>query len=168
MVRLGLGIWLHYPGTLGTPESVVWRIGRLPSVMLFSMTVTFEWRGAVRNEEINLLHAEGFDHEYGEDDWTGLLSRLSLGWVTARDDQGLVGFVNVIWDGRLHAFIEDTLVAHRARRQGIGKRLLAVATEQSKGAGCEWLHVDFDDHLKSFYFDACGFRPTNAGLIQLR
>lgn len=136
--------------------------------MLFSMTVTFEWRGAVRNEEINLLHAEGFDHEYGEDDWTGLLSRLSLGWVTARDDQGLVGFVNVIWDGRLHAFIEDTLVAHRARRQGIGKRLLAVATEQSKAAGCEWLHVDFDDHLKSFYFDACGFRPTNAGLIQLR
>lgn len=65
--------------------------------MLFSMTVTFAWRGAVRNEEINLLHAEGFDHEYGE-----------------------------------------------------------------------WLHVDFDDHLKSFYFDACGFRPTNAGLIQLR
>ena len=97
--------------------------------MLFSMTVTFEWRGAVRNEEINLLHAEGFDHEYGEDDWTGLLSRLSLGWVTARDDQGLVGFVNVIWDGRLHAFIEDTLVAHRARRQGIGKRLVRPPEE---------------------------------------
>lgn len=94
--------------------------------------------------------------------------RLSLGRVTARDDQGLVGFVNVIWDGQVHAFIEDTLVAHRARRQGIGKSLLAVATENSKGAGCEWLHVDFDDHLKSFYFDACGFRPTNAGLIQLR
>jgi GNAT superfamily N-acetyltransferase len=136
--------------------------------MLFSMTITFEWRGAVRNEEINQLHAEGFDHAYVEGDWTDLLSRLSLGWVTARDDQGLVGFVNVIWDGQVHAFIEDTLVAHRARRQGIGKRLLAVATEQSKGAGCEWLHVDFDDHLKSFYFDACGFRPTNAGLIQLR
>lgn len=36
-----------------------------------------------------------------------------------RDDQGLVGFVNVIWDGQAHAFIEDTLVARRARRQGI-------------------------------------------------
>ncbi|MDP9242624.1 MAG: hypothetical protein M3O84_05550 [Actinomycetota bacterium] len=34
-------------------------------------------------------------------------------------------------------------------------------------AGCEWLHVDFDDHLRSFHFDACGFTPTNAGLIAL-
>ncbi|HCN22827.1 MAG TPA: GNAT family N-acetyltransferase [Arthrobacter bacterium] len=132
------------------------------------MTITFEWRGAARNEEINQLHAEGFDHADVDDDWTDRLSRFSLGWVTARDEQGLAGFVNVIWDGQAHAFIEDTLVAHRARRQGIGKRLLAVATEKSKEAGCGWLHVDFDDHLKSFYFDACGFRPTNAGLIQLR
>ena len=37
----------------------------------------------------------------------------------------------------------------------------------TSGAGCEWLHVDFDDHLRSFYFDACGFEPTNAGLIDL-
>ncbi|MDQ0574180.1 GNAT superfamily N-acetyltransferase [Agromyces albus] len=136
--------------------------------MLFSMTMTWEWRGTVRNEEINELHAEGFDHVPAADDWTERLSRLSLGWVTARDDEGLVGFVNVIWDGHVHAFIEDTLVAHRARRQGIGKRLVAVAEEQSRAAGCEWLHVDFDDHLKSFYFDACGFRPTSAGLMQLR
>lgn len=140
----------------------------IPSAMLFSMTITFEWRGAVRNEEINQLHAEGFDHAYVEGDWTDMLSRPSLGWVTARDDEGLVGFVNVIWDGQVHAFVEDNLVTHRARRQGIGKRLLAVATEQTKEAGCEWLHVDFDDHLRNFYFDARGFRPTNAGLIQLR
>jgi hypothetical protein len=31
----------------------------------------------------------------------------------------------------------------------------------------EWLHVDFEDHLRGFYFDACGFTPTNAGLIEL-
>lgn len=136
--------------------------------MLFVMTITFEWRGMVRNEELNQLHAEGFDHALVEVDWTDVLSRLSLGWVTARDDQGLVGFVNVIWDGQAHAFIEDTLVAHRARRQGIGKRLLSVSTEQSREAGCEWLHVDFDEHLQNFYLEACGFRPTNAGLIQLR
>lgn len=136
--------------------------------MLFSMTVSFEWRGDLRNEEISHLHAEGFGHADANEDWVGRLSRLSLGWVTGRDDQGLVGFVNVIWDGKVHAFIEDTLVAQRARRQGIGKKLIAIATEQSRAAGCEWLHVDFDDQLKSFYFDACGFRPTSAGLMQLR
>lgn len=132
------------------------------------MAIEYEWRGAFQNEEINQLHAEGFEHTYVDDDWNGLLSRLSLGWVTARDSHGLVGFVNVIWDGQVHAFVEDTLVANRARRQGIGQQLVAIATEQSRVAGCEWLHVDFDDHLRSFYFDACGFVPTNAGLIQLR
>ena len=132
------------------------------------MTTDYEWRGAFQNEEINQLHAEGFEHECSTDDWGGRLSRFSLGWVTARDSLGLVGFVNVIWDGRVHAFIEDTLVASRARRQGIGKKLVAIATDQSRAAGCEWLHVDFEDHLRSFYFDACGFFSTNAGLIQLR
>ena len=37
----------------------------------------------------------------------------------------------------------------------------------AKAAGCEWLHVDFDDDLAPFYFDSCGFEPTRAGLIHL-
>jgi hypothetical protein len=32
----------------------------------------------------------------------------------------------------------------------------------------EWLHVDFEERLAPFYFDPCGFRPTAAGLINLR
>jgi hypothetical protein len=46
--------------------------------------------------------------------------------------------------------------------------LIAAAVVEARQAGCEWLHVDFEDHLRSFYFDACGFEPTNAGLIRLR
>jgi hypothetical protein len=38
---------------------------------------------------------------------------------------------------------------------------------RARDAGCEWLHVDFEDHLRRFYFEACGFQPTNAGLIAL-
>jgi hypothetical protein len=34
-------------------------------------------------------------------------------------------------------------------------------------AGCEYSHVDFEDHLRPFYFGACGFAPTNAGLLSL-
>ncbi|MFI2753293.1 GNAT family N-acetyltransferase [Cellulomonas sp. P22] len=128
----------------------------------------YEWRGTFTNEEVNALHAEAFDHRLVDDDWNGQLDRLSLGWVIACDDQGLVGFVNIIWDGGVHAFVEDTSVALRSRRQGIGERLIAVAREHSAAAGCEWLHVDFDDDLRNFYFDACGFVPTNAGLIKLR
>jgi hypothetical protein len=47
--------------------------------------------------------------------------------VCARQGRELVGFVNVAWDGVVHAFVLDTMVA----------------------------------------FDACGFVPTNAGLIEL-
>ena len=85
----------------------------------------------------------------------------------ARDGGELVGWVNVPWDGAAHAFILDTIVAARAGRQGIGTKLVAVAAAEARAAGCEWLHVDFEDHLRAFYFDACGFTPTNAGLISL-
>jgi GNAT superfamily N-acetyltransferase len=61
----------------------------------------------------------------------------------------------------------DTMVAVKARRDGVGTRLVEVAVREARAAGCEWLHVDFDDHLRRFYFDACGFTPTNAGLIEL-
>jgi hypothetical protein len=80
--------------------------------------VHYEWRGSFTNEEVNALHAEAFDHFVFDDDWIDQLSRLSLGWVIARDAQGLVGFVNIIWDGLTHAFVEDTAVALRARRRG--------------------------------------------------
>ena len=75
--------------------------------------------------------------------------------------------MNVPWDGLVHAWIQDTMVATDARHQGIGTELVAVAVHEARAAGCEWLHVDFDDHLKAFYIDACGFTPTNAGLIRL-
>ena len=93
--------------------------------------------------------------------------RHSLGWVVARDDAKLVGFVNVPWDGLVHAWIQDTMVGTRTRHQGVGSELVAVAVREARGAGCEWLHVDFEPELEPFYFDACGFRPTLAGLIHL-
>jgi hypothetical protein len=45
--------------------------------------------------------------------------------------------------------------------------LAEVAIDEARGTDCEWLHVDFDDHLRAFYFEACGFTPTNAGLVKL-
>jgi GNAT superfamily N-acetyltransferase len=131
------------------------------------MEITYEWRGAFDNAEVNVLHAEAFDHRILEDDWRGQVHGHSLGWVCARQGDELVGFVNVPWDGAIHAFIIDTMVASTAGRRGIGTRLVEVAVAEARAAGCEWLHVDFDDHLRSFYFDACGFKPTNAGLIAL-
>jgi GNAT superfamily N-acetyltransferase len=131
------------------------------------MAVTYQWRGAFTDDELNELHAEGFGHKLFEDRWLEQVERWSLGWVIARDDEGLIGFVNAPWDGLVHAFIIDTLVATRARRRGVGTQLVKVAADEARAAGCEWLHVDFEDELSTFYFKGCGFRPTPAGLIRL-
>jgi GNAT superfamily N-acetyltransferase len=130
-------------------------------------TIGYEWRGDFDNAAVNALHAEDFDHPLLDDDWWTQVNRHSLGWVCAREDGALVGFVNVAWDGAVHAFVLDTLVTARVRRRGVGTELVAVAASGARAAGCEWLHVDFEDHLRAFYFDACGFTPTNAGLIAL-
>jgi GNAT superfamily N-acetyltransferase len=131
------------------------------------VTIDYAWRGEFDNAELNALHAEGFEGPMRDDDWVGQVERHSLGWVTARSADELVGFVNVAWDGGVHAFILDTLAAATVRRRGVGTRLVEVARDHAREAGCEWLHVDFDPHLRTFYLDACGFRPTDAGLIAL-
>ena len=130
-------------------------------------TVGYEWRGPIRNQELNRLHAEGFGHHVLDDDWETQLAEHSLGWVTARDGDRLVGFVNVAWDGGVHAFLLDTLTATSHRGLGIGTRIVALAVDRARTAGCEWLHVDWDAGLDRFYVDTCGFAPAAAGLIEL-
>lgn len=127
----------------------------------------FEWRGRFDNPSLNALHAGAFDHPVLEDDWEAQVRSHSLGWVTVHDDDELVGFVNVAWDGGAHAFLLDPVVSPRLQRQGIGTRMIDMAAQAARAVGCQWLHVDFEDHLRPFYIDACGFQPTQAGLIAL-
>src|SRR3984885_15507144 len=110
------------------------------------MAVDYEWRGACTDSELNRLHAEAFGTRNVDDggwSWTDLLDRHSLGWVVARDGDDLVGFVNVVWDGRAHAWLQDTMVATKARRGGIGTRLVELARDGALGHGC---HRPGPDH----------------------
>ncbi len=135
-----------------------------------SVDAVFEWRGAFTNTEMNQLHAEAFETRVFSDeewDWVRQLNEHSLGWVVARAESELVGFVNVISDGLVHAWIQDLMVALGVRHKNVGVRLIEAARSQAKRHGCEWLHVDFDAELSPFYIDACGFTPTTAGLIDL-
>ncbi|RYX85423.1 GNAT family N-acetyltransferase [bacterium] len=129
---------------------------------------TIEWRGVFENSEVNALHAECFAHRVFEDDWWTQVNRYSLGWVCLRETETLIGFVNVAWDGGVHAFLLDTMVAKEFQRQGHAKSLVQEAVRHAKETGCEWLHVDFEPHLRGFYLEHCGFQPTDAGLIRLR
>ncbi len=131
-------------------------------------TLSPEWRGAFDSGEVNALHAEAFGHAVLADDWWGQVNRHSLGWVCQRRAGQLIGFVNVAWDGGVHAFLLDTMVVVAEQRRGYAASMVKLAADKAKDAGCEWLHVDLEPHLRAFYFDACGFRPTDAGLIALR
>jgi len=134
------------------------------------VSVELSWRGPFENAEVNELHAAAFQTRlYSDDvwDWRQLVETHSLGWVVARDQDGLVGFANVVWDGFVHAWIEDVMVADRAGRRGIGAAIVRACADGARTAGCEVLHVDFDDDLTAFYIGACGFTPTSAGLLEL-
>ena len=92
--------------------------------------------------------------------------RRSLAYICAYDKERLVGFVNVAWDGGVHAFILDTTVHPDYQRQGVATELVRRATAEAQRAGCHWLHVDYEPHLHAFY-KGCGFKSTSAGLINL-
>ncbi len=85
-----------------------------------------------------------------------------------RQAGSLIGFANVAWDGGVHTFLLDTMVATTARKKGYGKKIVEEVLRRVKTTACEWLHVDFEPHLRDFYFDACGFRPTDGGVIRLQ
>jgi GNAT superfamily N-acetyltransferase len=129
--------------------------------------IQYAWRGEFESTEVEGLHAECFDRQPGEWDWVEQVQMHSLGWVCARDVGSLVGWVNVAWDGAGHSFILDTIVTASHRRHGVATALVDAAVAGARDAGCDWLHVDFEDHLLAFYYDACGFTQTNAGVIRL-
>ena len=91
----------------------------------------------------------------------------SLTYICAFDEDRLVGFVNVAWDGGIHGFILDTTVHGKYQRQGIGTELMKQAAIVAAERGVEWLHVDYEPHLEKFYRE-CGYRRTEAGLLNLR
>jgi GNAT superfamily N-acetyltransferase len=138
------------------------------------VNIRYALRPSLTNAALNALFSAGGTGagwplwQRGPDtsDWQPVLGR-SLTYVAAVDDaDALVGFVNVAWDGRDHAFLLDTRVNPRLRRQGIGAELVRRAAQAARAAGCTTLHVDFTDEVASFYA-ACGFAPTPAGLIAL-
>jgi ribosomal protein S18 acetylase RimI-like enzyme len=93
----------------------------------------------------------------------------SLCHGTVRDGAGgaLIGFVNVAWDGGIHAFLLDTTVHPDFRRRGIATEMVRRVTEAARERGAEWLHVDYEPQLEALY-RGCGFAPTRAGLLRLR
>jgi GNAT superfamily N-acetyltransferase len=116
----------------------------------------------VTHRQLNDLFASSWvGHEWR--DFEPVLGR-SLGYICACRGDELIGFVNLAWDGGIHAFVLDTTVHPNVRRRGVGRRLVKLAVEEARERRVEWVHVDFVPHLREFYefYYGCGFRRTEA------
>jgi GNAT superfamily N-acetyltransferase len=127
-------------------------------------SILYRTRAPLTNDELNGLFVLSWpNHQWR--DFLPILSH-SLSYVCAYERQALIGFVNLAWDGGLHAFLLDTTVHPAWRRRGIGAELVRRAVETARERGIEWLHVDCAPHLRTFYA-GCGFQDTAAGLMRL-
>jgi ribosomal protein S18 acetylase RimI-like enzyme len=137
------------------------------------VTVELKVRFPVDDAVLSALHREAFspgtpDPGGAVQPWASRLERHSLTWVGAFSSGQLVGFVHAVWDGGTHAFVLDTAVHPDFQRLGIGRDLVRTVTSEAFKAGCDWVHVDYEPGLARFYEEACGFRPTPAGLRSAR
>lgn len=130
------------------------------------MMVGIEYRinPSVSSEALNELFASAWDAHTAKD-FAAQLER-SLFFICAFSGSRLVGFVKVISDAGVHAFLLDTTVHKEFQHRGIGRELVTRAIQESRARGCDWLHVDYGAHLEMFY-QSCGFKPTLAGLVKL-
>ena len=78
-------------------------------------------------------------------DIAAILDR-SLVHLGAYDRDRLVGFVNIAWDGGIHASIFDTAVHPDYRRRGIATALVRQAAEAARERGYDYFAVS--DHSK--------------------
>ena len=129
--------------------------------------IVFRVRPDISNDQMDALRIEGFENHIPGHDWMEQLER-SLLWIGAFEAKRLVGFVNLAWDGGVHAFLLDTAVASTHRHRGIGTRLVREAIDAARAhGGIQWIHVDSDEALMRDFYGPAGFRPTHAGLVNV-
>lgn len=129
-----------------------------------STEIIYRISPTVSNSDLNVLFVAAWP-EHGWTDFHPIMTR-SLAYICAYYAEHLIGFVNLAWNGGVHAFVLDVTVHPDFQRRGIGTQLLKRATATANARGIEWLHVDYEPHLRGFY-EQCGFRPTQAGLLHL-
>lgn len=126
--------------------------------------ITYRLDAFPSEEELEPMWSAAWGGAWGGD--LAFILARSLTHACAYAGGRVVGYVNVAWDGGVHAFLLDTTVDPALQRRGIATELVRRVAEAARQRGAHWLHVDYEPHLESFY-TACGFKPTLAGLIQL-
>lgn len=99
-------------------------------------------------------------------DLTALLENGTSIYVAARDDKGhLIGFARALSDGRYRALLDDVVVDHTHRGQGIGQALVQALLDQLT-------HVDqialITGGTAPDFYAKFGFQPTSKDTVVMR
>ena len=129
------------------------------------MAVDYRVSPPVANAELDDLYLASWPSHHPPYDFGPELAH-ALAYVCAYESDRLVGFVRLAWDGGIHGFLLEPTVRPELRRRGIGRALVERVVAVAQARGLHWVHVDYLPELAGFY-RACGFRPTEAGLIRL-
>ena len=100
-----------------------------------SLMLRYCLKSPLTNEALNALFAASWP-EHRLRDFQPILSR-SLVFISAFQAEQLAGFVNMAWDGSVHAFLLDTTVHTDVRKQGVGSELVRNAVETAREHGIE-------------------------------
>ena len=128
------------------------------------MKLEYKISPGIDNESLNRLFStswENFNHRSFK------YLKTSLFYICCYYGNELIGFVNTVTDGYLHAFVLDVTVNPSFRRKGIGTALVQKAILECKTKEIEWIHVDYEAHLEGFY-SKCGFKNTKSGIIKIK
>ena len=127
--------------------------------------ISFKISPQIDNKALNKLFEYSWENFKSERNFNYLQKSLFFICCYMGEDE-LLGFVNIVGDGCLHAFLLDVTLLPQYRNRGIGTQIVKCAIDECKKRGLEWLHVDFENQYEKFYKN-CGFSKTNAGLIKL-
>ncbi len=96
------------------------------------MSVTYQKDGPVQPEEVHqLLRSGGFLRPLDDPGRTQRMLDNGSFYITARDDDALVGFIRILTDYAFYGMVTEVAVTPTHKGEGVGKELLRQAREHA-------------------------------------
>jgi ribosomal protein S18 acetylase RimI-like enzyme len=126
------------------------------------MNVEFYKEGFVEDKEIEKLRASvGWDNTIPPH---SEIKEHLFTYFTARINGELIGYINVLSDGYVDAYLQDLMVHPEYQNEGIGSELLKRAIKYLQRNKIKAIQVIFGPELEGFY-KKFGFHIVKAGII---
>ncbi len=125
------------------------------------MAIVYETTLPPKQQLFELFETTGWNAEYGVDaDQLYSVFQNSWYYISAYDNDRLVGVGRLISDGLLHALILDMIVHPEYQLKGIGRRILEDLVDKCKAAKIRDIQLFCVKGKKGFY-EKNGFRPRS-------